>query len=144
MRQERIRAVPVWRKEGTRYDCIFADTDPSTPGFRGLDVARVRQFFSFQSGGVFYPCALVRWFRRTADIPDEETGMWTIEPEFNADGSPFFDIIHLDTIVRAAHLLAVYGDDRVPRDLIFHQTLSAFHSFYVNKFADHHAFEIAS
>jgi hypothetical protein len=144
MRQERIHAVPVWRKEGAQYDCIFANTDPSTPGFRGLDVARVRQFFSFRSGGVFYPCALVLWFRRTADIPDEETGMWTIEPDVNADGSPFFDIIHLDTIVRAAHLLAVYGDDRVRRDLVFHQTLGAFHSFYVNKFVDHHAFEIAS
>ena len=144
MRQERIRAVPVWRKEGARYDCVFVTTDPSVPGFRGRDVARVRQFFSFSSGGACYPCALVHWFCRTAETPDEETGMWVVEREVNADRSPFLDIIHLDTIVRAAHLLPVCGDDFVPQDLVFDQTLNAFHSFYVNKFIDHHAFEIAS
>jgi len=143
MRKERIRAVSSWRKEGVRYDCVFVNRDASLPGFRGLEVARVRQFFSFTSGGIFYPCALVQWFHRTADIPDTETGMWIVERDVKADGSPFFDIIHLDSIIRAAHLLPVCGEDYVPRNLVFHQTLDAFHSFYVNKFIDHHAFEIA-
>jgi hypothetical protein len=144
MRRERIRAVPTWRKAGSRYDCIFVNTDSNAPGMQGLEVARVRQFFSFNSGGVFYPCALVQWFSLVADEPDEDTGMWIVEPDFKFDGSRHMDIIHLDTIVRAAHLLGVCGDDFVPRYLSYNNSLDIFHSFYVNKFADHHAFEIAS
>ena len=143
MRRERIRAVPTWRKGGSRYDCVFINTDSSSQGMRGLDVARVRQFFSFNSGGVHYPCALVQWFSRVADEPDEDTGMWIVEPDFKLDGSQSMDIIHLDSVVRAAHLLGVCGEDFVPKDLSYDNSLDAFHSFYVNKFADHHAFEIA-
>ena len=143
MRRECICAVPTWRKGGSRYDCVFINTDSSSQGMRGLDVARVRQFFSFNSGGVHYPCALVQWFSRVADEPDEDTGMWIVEPDFKLDGSQSMDIIHLDSVVRAAHLLGVCGEDFVPKDLSYDNSLDAFHSFYVNKFADHHAFEIA-
>jgi len=54
------------------------------------------------------------------------------------------DIIHLDSVVRAAHLLGVCGESFVPRDLTCDNSLDRFNSFYVNKFADHHSFEIAS
>jgi hypothetical protein len=144
MRRERIRAVPKWRKTGSRYDCVFVNTDPSSDGMRGLDVARVRQFFSFQSEGIVYPCALVQWFSRVGDKPDEDTGMWIVEPDFKPDGSRCMDIIHLDSVVRAAHLLGVCGQDFVPHNLSCHNSLDAFALFYVNKFADHHSFEIAS
>jgi hypothetical protein len=53
------------------------------------------------------------------------------------------DIIHLDSVVGTAHLLGVCGEDFVPKDLSYNNSLDAFHSFYVNKFADHHAFKIA-
>ena len=144
MRRERIRAVSSWWKEHARYDCVFVHTDSSASGFLGLEVARVRQFFSFTSGGISYPAALVHWFHRSADQPDDETGMWVIERDQDDDGSLCFDIIHLDTIIRAAHLLGVCGEDFVPEDLSYHQALDAFNSFYVNRFIDHHGFEIAS
>jgi hypothetical protein len=66
--------------------------------------------------------------------------MWIVQPD--NDESPL-SIIHLDTVVRAAHLLPVFGKERVSRSLSFTDTLDTFTSFYVNKFADHHAFEIA-
>jgi hypothetical protein len=145
MRRERIRAVPSWRRGPARYDCVFVNADPSAEGMRGLDVARVRAFFSFKFRGVNYPCALVHWFSRIGDKPDKNTGMWVVEPEFDFAQSPLGGsaIIHLDTIFRAAHLLGVCNDNFLPRNLTFHDSLDTFHSYYVNKFIDHHAFEIA-
>ena len=87
----------------------------------------------------------MHWFSRIGDKPDENTGMWVVEPEFDFAHSPLGGsaIIHLDTIFRAAHLPGVCDDNFVPRNLTFHDSLDAFHSYYVNKFIDHHAFEIA-
>jgi hypothetical protein len=139
MRRERIRAVKSWRNGPGRYDTIFVNTDSSKDSMRGLDVARVRLFFSFSHNGVEYPCALVRWFSRVGDAPDDHTGMWVVQPE--DDGSPL-SIIHLDSVVRAAHLLPVFGSRPVSPTLSFTDTLDTFTRFYVNKFVDHHTFEI--
>lgn len=140
MRRERIHAVKSWRKGAGRYDTIFFNADSSVEGMRGLNVARVRLFFSFTHEGVEYPCALVHWFSRVGDLPDERTGMWVVEPDSSDDHT---SIIHLDTIVRASHLLPVFGQERVSRTLSFTDTLDTFTRFYVNKYIDHHAFEIA-
>ena len=143
MRRERIHARSSWRKGPGRYDCMFVNTDSSAPGMHGLDVVRARLFFSFHYQGKVYPCALVRWYSCIGDEPERDTGMWVVEPECNDDGSPFMAIIHLDTIVRGAHLIGVYGDKYIPTNLTFNDSLNAFHSYYVNKFIDNHAFEIA-
>jgi hypothetical protein len=145
MRRERIRAVKSWRKGPGRYDTVFVNTNSSAAGMRGLDVARVRLFFSFTHEGVKYPCALVHWFARVGDSQNDNTGMWVVDEldASNEDGEPPATILHLDTIVRAAHLLPVFGHEHVPRTLSFTDTLDTFTSFYVNKYADHHAFEIA-
>jgi hypothetical protein len=145
MRSEYIRAMSNWRKKCPRYDCVFVNSDPSAAGMRGLEVARVRQFFSFRYAGVTYPCALVQWYSRVAEEPDEDTGMWVVEPDFNLDGSRFMAVIHLDSIVRAAHLLGVCEqDEAVPTDLSCDNSLDSFPFFFVNKYADHHTFAIAS
>jgi hypothetical protein len=143
MRYERIRAVDSWRKGPARHDCIFVETDPDAPGMRGLDIARVRLFFSFAYNGTKYPCALVHWFSRVAESADRGTGMWVVEPDSVDDGRPLASVIHLDTIVRAAHLLPVFGEGFISRSLSFTDTLDEFSTFYVNKYVDHHAFEIA-
>jgi hypothetical protein len=144
MRCEYIHATLGWgKKHKPRYDCIFVNSDPSAIGMRGLEVACIRQFFSFNFARVTYPCALVQWFSRIADEPDEDTGMWIVEPDFQPDGSPAMEIIHLDSIIRAAHLLGVC-EDFVPADISYYNSLDTFSSFFVNKFADHHAFAIAS
>ena len=64
MRRERIRASPSWRQKVPRYDTALVVEDESQPGMRGLQVVRVKLFFSFLFDGVEYPCALVEWFSR--------------------------------------------------------------------------------
>jgi hypothetical protein len=68
--------------------------------------------------------------------------MWVVEPDVDANGLPAMSIIHLDMIVRAAHLLGVFGSAFLPKELSFNNSLDAFHNYYVNRFIDHHAFEI--
>jgi len=143
MHSERIRATANWRNEGPRYDTVFVNMNPNEDGMRGLDIARVKQFFSFRSQGRLYPCAIVQWYSRCGDEPDEDTGMWIVEPDVCEDGKSITDIIHLDTIVRSSHLIAVYGNKPLPKGIPLCYTLDLFHSYYVNKYIDHHAFEIA-
>lgn len=69
--------------------------------------------------------------------------MWIVEPDTSDDDNEPTTIIHLDTVIRAAHLLPVFGHDHVPQTLSFPDTLDTFTRFYVNKYADHHTFEIA-
>jgi hypothetical protein len=143
MRSERIRAIKSWRRGSPRYDCIFVETNADAPGMAGLDIARVYLFFSCTFNGVKYPCALVQWFSHVGQSEDPGTGMWIVQPDITDDGVPFTSVIHLDTIVRGAHILPVFREEIVSRDLTFSNTLNYFQLFYVNKFVDHHAFEIA-
>ncbi|KAG2123981.1 uncharacterized protein EDB93DRAFT_1244294 [Suillus bovinus] len=129
-----------------RYDCVFISTDPTVKGMRGFDIAQVRLFFLFKHNGVHYPCAFVHWFKHdnVHDSPDENTGMWVVEPEIYKDsGTQFASVIHLDCIFRVAHLMPVFGHEFVPTYLSYTQTLNAFHTYYVNKYIDYQAFEIA-
>jgi len=64
-------------------------------------------------------------------------------PDISAGGRRMTSIIHIDTILRAAHLIGVAGTHFLPCTFSFSDTLDAFHLFYVNKYADHHAHEIA-
>ncbi|KAG2090117.1 uncharacterized protein F5147DRAFT_748270 [Suillus discolor] len=143
MKHEYIRACPSWRNEGARNDCVFAITDSDTHGMGGMDVARVMAFFSLRQHGRQVPCAVVCWFDRVGDAPDPDTGMWMVKPAFSANRTPHFAVIHIDTIFRAAHLIPVYGTALLSPLIKFHHVLDIFKLFYVNKFADHHAFEIA-
>lgn len=143
MHRERIRAVPSWRQGPARYDCVFVQTDADAEGMRGLDVARVRLFFSFTFRNKFYPCALVNWYSCVGNGPDDDTGMWIVEAEKDARGAPRAAVVHLDTLVRAAHLIGIYGDGFYPK-ITPEQSLDFFRTFYVNKFVDHHSFAIAS
>ena len=110
---------------------------------RGLSVARARLFFRVTVNRLKYPCALVHWYSRVGDSLDESTGMWAVEPDTLDNGKPRTAVIHLDTVVRLAHLLPIYGEERVPRGVKYTSSPDVFSEFYVNKFADHHAFEIA-
>lgn len=143
MHREIIRSVQSWRGGAPRRDCVFVNTEPTLEGMRGLDVVRILSFLSFQFRDKYYPCTLVHWFSCVDNEPDEDTGMWIVAPDITNEGTPKVSILHLDCIVRAAHLIAVYGNMPLPNDLKFPDSLDAFHTFYVNKFADHHAFEIA-
>ena len=66
-----------------------------------------------------------------------------VEREILDDGKPWTSVIHFDSILRLAHLLPVYGNKQAPRGVKYTDSLDMFKEFYVNKFADNHAFEIA-
>ncbi|KAG1902517.1 uncharacterized protein F5891DRAFT_1127522 [Suillus fuscotomentosus] len=144
MRHEHIRACPMWRNEAPQYDCVFFNTDASVEGMGGMEIACVMCFFSFTFNGVSYPCAVVHWFDKASDRPDQDTGMWIVTPLFDTDHSFSVGIIHIDSIYHAAHLIPIYGAQIISCDIKHYDSYDAFQAFYLNKFADHHAFEIAS
>ncbi|KAJ6612918.1 hypothetical protein B0H10DRAFT_2436717 [Mycena sp. CBHHK59/15] len=143
MLRERIRAVRSWRSGAPRHDCVFVEGDPELPGFRGLIAACVLLFMSFKDRGITYPCALVTWFSAIGDEPCPDVGMWMVEPDLNNRGQRIVDIIHVDTILRGAHLIGIYGNDFLPRHFKYSDSLDRFKAFYINKYADHCAHEIA-
>jgi len=119
--------------------------DIQLPGMDGLEVARVFLFFSFVHRGVHYPCALVQWFSKIGDEPDNQTGLQMVEPEIYEDSRPYLAIIHLNSIARAAHLTPAYHTSNfVRRSLTMHDALDQFKVFYINKYIDHHAFDFIS
>ncbi|KAF8868620.1 hypothetical protein CPB85DRAFT_1554794 [Mucidula mucida] len=143
MYHERIRSVGSWCHGPPRRDCIFLDKDSSLPGFRGLHAARVLLFFSMKHMNIVYPCALITWFSPIGDEPDPVTGMWMVEPDVDENGERVQAVVHLDTIVRAAHLIGISGDEFTPRTFKHSDSLDFFNAFYVNKYIDYHAHEIA-
>ena len=143
MHREFIRAVPSWRSGPPRNDCIFVENDPALEGFQALYVARVSHFLSFTFQRTSYPCAMVEWFITVGDEPCPVTGMWIVAPEMDQHGNRLASIIHLNCVLRGAHLMGVSGDNFLPRDFDFSDTLDAFHTYFVNKFADHNAHKIA-
>ncbi|KAI0689353.1 hypothetical protein C8T65DRAFT_700267, partial [Cerioporus squamosus] len=146
MGKERIRATPSWRGGRARHDCVFVLKDASLPGFQGLHVGRVQLFFSFTFQEVLYECALVSWYSPIDDEPDPDTRMWVVEPDTELCGwwrQLCCQVISLQSIVRAAHLIGVAGKDFLPLEVKPDTSLDIFQRFYVNKFADHNSHEIA-
>ena len=144
MFRERIRAVSSWRKGPPKYDCAFIKQDSKLEGFRGLLVARVRSFLLIWYHGIVHPCALVSWYSVIGDQPCPDTRMWKVKPDLDDLGNPMLDITHLDSILRNAHLMGVCdGSTRLPHNFNFNDSLDSFKAFYVNKYIDYHAHEIA-
>jgi hypothetical protein len=53
-------------------------------------------------------------------------------------------IIHINSIIRGAHLLPRFPSVmQVYREINYMNVLNLYKSFYVNKYIDHHSFEIA-
>ncbi|KAJ6626214.1 hypothetical protein B0H10DRAFT_1625860, partial [Mycena sp. CBHHK59/15] len=104
---------------------------------------RVLLFMSFKYRGVTYPCALVTWFSAIGDEPCPDVGMWMVQPDVDNRGRRVMDIIHVDTILRGAHLIGIYGENFLPRHFKYSESLDRFKAFYINKYTDHHAHEIA-
>ncbi|KAG6822970.1 hypothetical protein H0H92_011861, partial [Tricholoma furcatifolium] len=105
MFRERIRAISSWCRGAPRHDCVFVTHDETLPGFRGLLIAHIRLFFTIIQNGRKYPCALVSWFSAVGDDPDEETGLWIVKPDLDRNGHCIMGVIHIDSILRAAHLI---------------------------------------
>lgn len=140
MSRERIRSNPSWRGLYARHDTAFVEIDADLSGMAGMAIARVLMFFSFFFRDIHYPCALVHWLVPSGEEADQDTGMWVVKPEFEGNRRTLA-VIHLDSIVRAAHLLPVYGSSLLPEEFPFSLSLDVFHSYFVNSYVDHHAHE---
>ena len=139
---EHIRSTSSWRKGPERQDCVYIVHDQDLVGFQGLFVAQVQLFFKIKYNSIVYPCAWVLWFMPAGSEPCPDTGMWRVEPEFDESGERATSVVPLDAILRAAHLVGITGEEFLPIDLKHTDSLTAFNSFYVNKFIDYHAHEI--
>ena len=147
MYQEVICSTPFWPRgdvPGPHWDCVFVDMGFSeNAGMRGLLVACIYLFFRFLYSNINYPCALVQWYS-TSGEPDTSTSLCIVQLESTRQGRRHMSVIHIDTIIRGAHLLPRFLSDMpVYQEVNYSNVLDLFTSFYVNKFIDHHAFEIA-
>ncbi|THV00701.1 hypothetical protein K435DRAFT_818222 [Dendrothele bispora CBS 962.96] len=115
MSRERIRCTESW-KGAHRKDCALVVMHKEKVGFQRFDIHE----------GIIYPCALVQWYKTYGSCPDS------------------LSVIHVDSIYRGVHLLPVFGDKPLPQKFNYRYTLDCFSTFYVNRFADHHANEILS
>jgi hypothetical protein len=138
-RRERIRSAPSWRGGAPRRDCAFIVEDEGMAGMAGMAVVRILLFFSVTYNGVQYPCALVEWFQRMGRDPI--TGMWVVCPD-RTRGRRDKTVVHLDSFLRAAHLIPVYGKQKIPLDFDHSYSLDTFEAYYVNKYIDHHSYEV--
>ncbi|KAI6035795.1 hypothetical protein EDC04DRAFT_2868768 [Pisolithus marmoratus] len=114
-------------------------------GMHGLDVTCILCFFfSFKYQEKLFPWAVVHWFDHVIDGPDTATGMWIVHPSYHMHNHQNIAIIHIDTISHVAHFIPVFASHNInSRDIRPHHSYDIFHSFYVNKYADHHTFKIA-
>ncbi|KAK0474076.1 hypothetical protein IW261DRAFT_1341846 [Armillaria novae-zelandiae] len=139
MHQERVRSTPSWYGH-VHQDCAFVVENENRAGFRGMSVVRILLFFSFMHDGIEYPCALVHWFKKHGQQPDVMTGMWIVKPDYQGrDQWPWISVVHLDSLVRGAHLLPLFGHRPMPLNFHYSYSLDYFRAFYVNKYVDHHA-----
>ena len=141
---ECIRAVSSWRKGPPRYDCTFVEQDSMLEGFCGLLAARVCSFLLIQYHGIAHPCSLVSWYSEVGDQPCPDMRMWKVKPDLDDLRNPMLDIIHLNSILHNAHLMGVCeGSIHLPCNFTFNDSLDSFKAFYINKYIDYHAHEIA-
>ncbi|KAH9006191.1 hypothetical protein EDB86DRAFT_3061299 [Lactarius hatsudake] len=117
---------------------FLAPSDPC--GIHGLRREQIRSTRSWRGG----PRALVWWYTLSdsSGHRDEVTGMWLVEREYNRDQKPHLAVVHIDTIFHAVHLLPYFGQELVRKGFSYTDTLGSYAIFYVNKYADHHSFEI--
>jgi len=59
----------------------------------------------------------------TAVTPDEATGMWIVAPEVDESGERTLEMVSVDSIARAVHLLPRFGEAPVPQGYDYHRCL---------------------
>ncbi|EMD31631.1 hypothetical protein CERSUDRAFT_78076 [Gelatoporia subvermispora B] len=132
MHREHIRATPSWYRGPSQFDCVYLKRDVSQPGLAGLDVARGRDINapSFIDTKWLTP----RLTRRR--------GMWIVKPDTGPGGRQNLGVVPIRSILRAAHLMPRFGRSAVSREVTAYNSLDAYKRFYVNRYIDHHAFEV--
>ena len=62
-------------------------------------------------------------------IAQQTMGMWVVKPEEDCHRKRLTTIVHLDTILRGAHLIPVYGSHFIPPHFCHSWSLDAFKAF---------------
>lgn len=140
MHREVIRSTPSWYNLYERRDTVLIQVGSDEDVMGGMLVGRVLNFLSVVHDGFQMPFAYIEWFEQTSDECDPLTGMWIVRPEMDGQKRAV-GLVHMDSVVRACHLIGVYGAARIPITFHFADALDAFASFYVNHYADYHAHE---
>ena len=146
LRREQIRSTWQWQGGPLWQDTVLVNTgqggDAHLP-ISGYVVAWVLLFFLFTYACEQYPVALVWWYilSNRSRHRDRVTGMWLVECKYR-DGEPHLAVVHVDTILRAVHLLLFFGPEPVILGLTQDNSLDMYRTFYVNRYADHQLFEI--
>ena len=78
------------------------------------------------------------------EMVHEEMGQWVVEPEYVGNGpnqQQNLAVIHIDSIAHDSLLSLVYREGFLPDDFNFSHFLDAFHTYFVNSYADHQMHE---
>ena len=140
MHREIIHSTPSWYHEYERRDTILIQNGLDKDVMGGMLVGWVIRFLSIVHDNLQYLFAYVEWFEPFADACDPLTGLWVVRPEKEGRHRAV-GLVHVDSIVRACHLIGVFGSARIPLDFHFADSLDAFKMFYVNQYADYHSHE---
>ena len=101
-------------------------------------------FFLFNFDDMHYSRVFVQWFETPGDSLGQETGMWMVHSDIDQHRRRHISsVIHIDSILHAAHLIGVCGSSFIPDNFTCTKLLQAFKNYYGNKYVDHHAYEIA-
>ncbi len=161
MRKETIHAVKSWQGGPSRFDTVLVklgpedqelESDADKPLVKSFTIACTRLFFSFHHNHASHACALVHDYDVVNPSPDENTGMAIVKRAMWGS-KPRAQVIPLDNIFWAVHLIPVFkllksgqNNMTIPRGHKHKSMLDdkRFTQFYINKYIDHHTFEILS
>ncbi len=109
-----------------------------------MHVTRALLFMLVRYLDMVYPCALMNWYSAVGTAPDPDTGLWVVTPDVDYNNCLVESVVHVDCLLRGAHLIGKSNrNEFIPRGMKHTDTLNIFPSFFVNKYADHHSYEIA-
>lgn len=140
MHREIIPSTPTWYTEYERRDTVLIQDSSDDDPMGGMAVGRVMRILSVTYDGIRYPFVYVERYKVEGNAPDPLTGMWIVHPEM-CRRRRSVALVHIDCVVRACHLIGVYGTTPVPLRFHFADSLDAFKAFYLNRFADYHSHE---
>ncbi|KAH8988449.1 hypothetical protein EDB86DRAFT_2808336, partial [Lactarius hatsudake] len=146
LRREQIRSTRSWRGGPCGMTWVLVNMgDGGTRLSQCLAMPPLEfVFFSLEHSGENFPAVLVWWYTLSdsSGHRDGVTGMWLVKREYNRDQKPHLAVVHIDTIFRAVHLLPTLDGPNATKGFSYTDTLDSYAIFYVNKYADHHSFEI--
>jgi hypothetical protein len=82
---------------------------------------------------------LITWYLKRDDDADLDTKMWVMEPEVDRYRAPVMEVISLNAISWAVHLLPVYGRGQLPKTYDYRLALNLFDAYFISLYTDHHA-----